>query len=84
MGRTVLDPGDVDPAVELLVDLLRHLPNPRLAMTKLQAAQALAMSIDSFERYVAPEVRCVRRGRLRLYPMRELEDWLERNAETVL
>lgn len=42
------------------------------------------MSVDSFDRYVASEVRCVRRGRLRLYPMRELEDWLERNSEAVL
>ncbi len=39
------------------------------------------MSIDSFERYVQPELRLIRRGRIRVVPVRELERWLEENAE---
>ena len=44
----------------------------------------MGMSLDSFERYCQGEIPCIRRGRLRLYPLRELERWLERNAERVL
>jgi hypothetical protein len=33
---------------------------------------------------VSPEVRMVRRGRLRLIPVRELEKWLEREAAPTL
>lgn len=76
-----LQPCDVDPAIDLLVELTRRLQQTRLAMTKTQAAEALTMSVDSFERYVMPEVRCVRRGRLRLFPVTELERWLHENAE---
>lgn len=39
------------------------------------------MSLDSFERYVQAEVRLVRRGRIRLVPVDELERWLAENAE---
>jgi hypothetical protein len=39
------------------------------------------MSLDSFERYVQPYVRLVRRGRMRLVPVKELERWAAENAE---
>ena len=42
------------------------------------------MSLDSFERYVQPELRLVRRGKLRVVPVSELQRWLEQNAEHVL
>ena len=57
---------------------------PRLALTRAEAAAALGVSLDSFERYVQPEIRMVRRGSMRLVPVRELERWLEENAERVL
>ena len=56
---------------------------PRLALTRPEAAAALGMSLDSFERYVQPDLRLVRRGKLRVVPVRELERWLERNAEAI-
>jgi hypothetical protein len=59
-------------------------PFQRLALTREHAARALDMSLDSFERHVQPELRLIRRGRLRLVPVRELDRWLERNAERVL
>ena len=40
----------------------------RFAMTRAEAARALGMSINSFERHVQPELRIVRRGKLRLFP----------------
>ena len=58
--------------------------SPRLAVTRAEAATALGMSINSFERYVQPELRIVRRGKLRLIPLREIERWLDNNAEPTL
>lgn len=57
---------------------------PRLALTRAEAAECLGMSVDSFERYVQPEVRLVRRGALRLVPVAELEAWLRKNSDLVL
>ena len=57
---------------------------PRLALTRAEAATSIGMSLDSFERYVQPELRLVRRGKLRLVPVSEIERWLQANAEHVL
>ena len=62
----------------------RHASAKRLAMTRPEAARALGVSINSFERHVQPELRIVRRGKLRLIPVREIERWLEENAEWTL
>ena len=56
----------------------------RLALTRADAADCLGMSVDSFERYVQPEIRLVRRGTLRLVPVAELGAWLQKNAEMPL
>ena len=55
-----------------------------IAVTKPQAAAALSMSIDSFERYVQPDLRVIRRGRLRLFTVAELERWANENAQRTL
>jgi excisionase family DNA binding protein len=49
-----------------------------------EAAEALGISVDSFDRYVRHELRIVRRGRLRLVSAAELERWLDENAALVL
>ena len=56
-------------------------PIPRLALDRAEAAAALGMSLDSFERHVQPTVRMVRLGRMRLVPIAELERWLAEHAE---
>ena len=56
----------------------------RLALTRREAGEALAISVDSFERYVQPEVKMVRWGSLRLFPISDLERWLEENSSSVL
>ena len=56
----------------------------RLAVTRAEAARSLGVSINSFERHVQPELKIVRRGKLRLIPVREIERWLEENAEWTL
>jgi len=55
-------PGDPLGAVEQANGL------PRIALRKLEAAQALGISDESFDRYVKPFVRVVRWNSLRLYP----------------
>jgi hypothetical protein len=42
------------------------------------------MSLDSFERHVQPSIRLIRRGRMRLVPVSELERWASDEAERVL
>lgn len=59
-------------------------PIPRVALTREEAAAAVSMSLDSFERYVQPHIQMVRRGRLRLVPVSELSRWVEENAERTL
>ena len=44
----------------------------------------MGMSVDSFERHVQPDLRLIRRGKLRLVPVSELERWADRAAERVL
>lgn len=53
-----------------------------IAVDRTTAAAMLGLgSVDSFERHVQPHVRCIRRGRLRLFPVAELERWADTNAE---
>jgi hypothetical protein len=66
------------------LDGLKGVETRRLALTKREAAAALGMSIDSFERHVQPELRVVRRGKLRLVALSEIERWLRENgAKTI-
>jgi len=59
-------------------------PVSRLALTRPEAATALGMSVNSFERHVQPELRLVRRGKLRLIPVAEIERWLDQNADRAI
>ncbi len=52
----------------------------KFLVTREMAASLLSMSLRSFERYVQPELRLVRRGRMVLVVPRELEEWSERNS----
>jgi hypothetical protein len=56
-------------------------PIPRPALTREEAAAAIGMSVDSFERYVQPTIKMLRVGRMRLVPVGELERWVELYAE---
>lgn len=56
---------------------------PRLALTRAEAADAIGMSVDSFDRYVQPHIRLIRKGKLRVVPVAELERWLVNNAEAL-
>ncbi len=53
---------------------------PTLALRPEQAARALGVSRAFFFQSILPELRVVRCGRLRLVPVRSLEEWLDRRA----
>ena len=53
---------------------------PRYSLTRKEAAAALGMSVDTFERRVQPFVRVVLCGQLILVPPAELERWVRDNA----
>ena len=59
-------------------------PVPRTALTLEEAAASLGISVDSLARHVLPDLRVIRRGRLRLVPVAELERWAAEQAEPTL
>ena len=59
------------------------LPTPRLAFSVDEAATALGVSRDHFERHVLGSLRVIYSGRRRLIPLRELERWVEREAVSI-
>lgn len=50
-------------------------PIPRIALTRSEAAASLGISVESFRVHVQPHVRAIRRGRIVLIPVSELERW---------
>jgi predicted DNA-binding transcriptional regulator AlpA len=71
-------------------DRLGTAPVPRLALRAEEAARALGLSDESFTRYVKPHVKRVvlsqpdAKRALRLYPVSELQAWLDQHAEAAL
>lgn len=55
-----------------------------VAVPKPTAAAMLGVSVDSFERHIQPDLRVIRRGRLRLFAVAELERWACDAGERVL
>lgn len=53
---------------------------PALALNREQAAAALSMGVDAFDRYVRPQVRCVYIGSTRRWAVSELQRWLDETA----
>ncbi len=55
-------------------------PLPRYTLTRREAAAALSISLNHFERHVQPELKVVPSGQLILIPVSELERWVQRHA----
>lgn len=53
---------------------------PRLAFNQQEAAEALGISVDHFERHVKADLPVIYSGSLRLYPRKAIEQWLEANT----
>jgi hypothetical protein len=60
------------------------LPLPRYTLTRREAAAALSMSLNHFERHVQPELKVVPSGQLILIPISELERWVHRHARFLI
>jgi excisionase family DNA binding protein len=56
----------------------------RVALTRQEAARAIGVSVDHFERHVLAELRVIRSGRLVLVPVAELERWARDQAAFAL
>ena len=52
----------------------------RLALQRKEAAAALGVGVDTFDRYIRPHLRCVYVGGVRLWPVAEIERWLVDHA----
>jgi hypothetical protein len=66
------------------VNMVRTSPPPRLALRKTEAALALGVSDETFDRWVRPHIRVVRLNTIRLYPVAELQRWLDDQASAPL
>lgn len=58
--------------------------DPRIALTRAEAAKALGVGLTTFKEKIAPELRVIREGKVRLYPVAELERWADERAERAL
>lgn len=59
-------------------DLLRR-SVPALSLSQEEAAEALGISVDSFEKHVKHDLPVVHVGRRRVYSVSALQAWLDRN-----
>ena len=57
---------------------------PRITLTRPEAAEALGMSVDHFDRHVRPYLRVVQSGKLKLWPVAELKTWADQEAQLEL
>lgn len=57
---------------------------PRLSLRKAEAAVALGVSDETFDRYIRPSLPVVVVGTLRMYPVAGIAAWLEAQATTPL
>jgi hypothetical protein len=53
---------------------------PRLAFNQQDAAAALGVSVDHFERHIKPHLPIVYSGSLKLYTLAALQEWLVANS----
>lgn len=79
------DQSAIETLAEVVADRLsRRRPVDRKTYTRQEAADSLGVSLDHFERHVAPELRLIRSGRLVLVPVAELDRWADQAAARTL
>lgn len=54
---------------------------PRLALRPAEAAACIGVSRSFFDDEIAPSLRVIRKGRVVLFPITEIESWLRANRE---
>ena len=76
-------PADVDALADAVAQRIAPLMQPsarRLALSVDEAARAIGVSRDHFDRHVLPRIRVAHVGRRKLVPVVELERFLERQS----
>lgn len=58
------------------------MPVERLALRKEEAARALGVSDETFDKYIRAHVPVLYAGSVRLYPVKELREYLSREASS--
>lgn len=53
---------------------------PRIALNQQEAAEALGVSVDHFDRHIKQDLPTVITGRRKLYPVTALERWVEEHS----
>ena len=54
-----------------------------LALQRKEAAASLGVGVDTFDRHIRPHLKVVYVGDLRLWPVAELQRWLDISARAV-
>jgi hypothetical protein len=78
-----LHPDDRDAIARKVASLIAERP-PHLALRLGAAAGALGVSHDHFRKHIAPELRIVRRGRVQIVPITELQRWMNEHASYLI
>jgi hypothetical protein len=52
----------------------------RRALRLEEAAESLGVSLDFFREHIAPDLKVIRKSRVRLIPVSELDRWLDEMA----
>ena len=55
-------------------------PPARLALRREEAASAIGVSLDFYEKHIEPELPLIRRGSLKLVAVAALARWLDENS----
>lgn len=63
---------------------LSECPTWPALMDQRMAAAYLSVGVSVFRERIAPELRAVRLGAVVIYPRRDLDAWIERNARKTL
>lgn len=53
---------------------------PRLSLSKAEAAESMGVSVRHFQRHIQPHVPVVYSGQLTLYPIRGLQEFIDKEA----
>lgn len=56
-------------------------PVDRILLRREEAAGAMGISVDHFDRNVRPQVRSLKVGRISLYSPDDLKQWVSENSE---
>lgn len=54
----------------------------KLALNQAEAAEALGISVPTFRDHVRPHIRRVDIGKRMLFPVSDIQAWLDRHAST--